>query len=155
MSFQIHALAPARFQPLFDMADSDLVKFRAKRMTVDSNPGYPCRVSLADADIGETVILVNFEHLDADSPYRSAHAIYVREHARQVFPEINTVPELFRNRLISVRAFNNGNNMVDAELVDGSRLGESITTMLQNTSVSYLHLHNAQRGCFLASATRA
>ena len=155
MSFQIHALAPAGFEPLFTMSDADLAEISARRMTVDSKPGYPCRVSLADAEVGETVILVNFTHLSADSPYRSAHAIYVREHARQVFPEIDEVPELFHNRTISVRAFDGENNMVDAELVGGARVAESITTMLQNTSVSYLHLHNAQRGCFLARATRA
>ena len=68
MSFQIQALPSAQFEPLFALSDSELTKVRAARMIVDSKPGYPCRVSLADAEIGETVILLNFEHQSADSP---------------------------------------------------------------------------------------
>ncbi len=155
MSFQIQALPSAQFEPLFALSDSELTKARAARMTVDSNPGYPCRVSLADAEIGETVILVNFEHQSADSPFKAAHAIFVRENAEQAFPDIGMVPELFESRLISIRAFDGKHYMVDADVVDGSRLSESIPTILQDTSVAYLHLHNAKPGCFAARVTRA
>ncbi len=53
MSFQIHALSPVQFEPLFTLSDRELAKVRATRMIVDAKPGYPCRVSLADADVGE------------------------------------------------------------------------------------------------------
>ncbi len=155
MSFQIHALPPAQFKPLFALSDSELTKVRAARMIVDGKPGYPCRVSLADAEIGETVILVNFEHQSADSPFKAAHAIFVRENAEQAFPDIGMVPELFETRLISIRAFDGKHYMVDADVVDGSRLSESIPTILQDTRVAYLHLHNAKLGCFVARVTRA
>ncbi len=78
MSFQLHALSPARFAPLFDLTDKELMNAQATRMVVDTRPGFPCRVSLADAEIGETVILVNFQHQPADSPFQAAHAILVR-----------------------------------------------------------------------------
>ncbi len=155
MSFQFHALSLVQFEPLFALSDSDLAKVRATRMIVDAKPGYPCRVSLADAEIGETVILVNFEHQSADSPFKAAHAIIVREHAEQAFPEIGVIPELFETRLISIRAFDDKHYIVDADVVDGSRLSESIPTMLQDTRVTYLHLHNAKLGCFAARVTRA
>ena len=155
MSFQIHALPPAQFKPLFALSDSELTKVRAARMIVDGKPGYPCRVSLADAEIGETVILVNFEHQSADSPFKAAHAIFVRENAEQAFPDIGMVPELFETRLISIRAFDGKHYMVDADVVGGSRLSESIPTILQDTRVAYLHLHNAKLGCFVARVTRA
>ena len=155
MSFQIHALPPAQFKPLFALSDSELTKVRAARMIVDSKPGYPCRVSLADAEIGETVILVNFEHQSADSPFKASHAIFVRENAKQAFPDIGMVPEVFETRLISIRAFDGKHYMVDADVVDGSRLSESIPTILQDTRVAYLHLHNAKLGCFVARVTRA
>ena len=155
MSFQIHALSPALFGPLFALSGSELAKVRAIRMIADARPGYPCRVSLADADIGETVILVNFEHQTADSPFKAAHAIFVRENAEQAFPGIGVVPELFETRLISVRAFDDRHYLVDADIVDGPRLGESIPTILRDTKVAYLHLHNAKPGCFAARVTRA
>ena len=106
MSFQIHALGPAQFAPLFFQSNDALAKAEAKavKKIVDANPGYPCRVSLVDAEVGETVLLVNYQHQPAKSPFQAAHAIYVREHAEQAFPLPGTVPELFLKRLISVRA---------------------------------------------------
>lgn len=124
-------------------------------MKVNSKPGFPCRVSLTDAEIGETVILVNFEHQGADTPYRSSHAIFVRENAEQSFPGIGIVPKLFAHRTISVRAFDDRHCMLDAEIAPGSHLDELIATMFEDAGVAYLHLHNAQRGCFMASVTRA
>ena len=155
MSFQIHALSPAPFAPLFAMSDDELRSRRATRITVDAKPGYPCRVSLADAEIGETAILVNFEHQPADSPYRASHAIFVREHAGQAFPAAGSVPEALASRLISVRAFDDKHFLVNADVIDGSRLSESIPAMFQNPEVAYLHLHHAKPGCFAARVTRA
>ncbi len=155
MSFQIHALPAEPFQRLFTMSARELAEVRATRMIADAKPGYPCRVSLADADIGESVILVNYDHQPADSPYRSAHAIFVREHAEQVFPERGAVPEVLQTRLISVRAFDENHFMVNADIADGSDLHEVIPAMFGDPGVAYLHLHNAKPGCFAARVTRA
>ncbi len=154
MAFQIHALPPVQFEPLFTLSDREQAKVRAIRMIVDAKPGYPCRVSLADAEIGETVILVNFKHQPAQSPYQATHALFVRENTEQAFPGVGTVPAVLETRLISIRAFDDKHYMVDADVVEGSRLIESIPAMLQDTRVAYLHLHNARPGCFAARVTR-
>ena len=154
MSFQIHALPAEPFQPLFGMSADELAGVRATRLTADSKPGFPCRVSLADAEPGETVILVNYEHQTADSPYRSAHAIFVREHAEQALPRRGEVPEVLQTRLISVRAFGEDHYMVNADVVEGLHLKEVITGMFRDPDVAYLHLHNARQGCFAARVTR-
>ena len=64
------------------------------------------------------------------------------------------VPEFFETRLISIRAFDEKHYMLAADVVEGLRLTESIPAMLQDPKVSYLHLHNAKRGCFAARVTR-
>src|SRR5210317_1043521 len=140
MSFQIHALPADPFQPLFNMSGQELAGIQAALMVVDAKPGYPCRVSLADAEVGETVILVNHEHQPANSPYRSAHAIFVREHASQAFPKPGEVPEVLSTRLISVRAFDDRHYMVNADVVDGKDLGRDILAMFRDPGVTYLHL---------------
>ena len=155
MSFQIHALSRAQFEPLFTMTDSELANVGAGRVIADANPCYPCRISLADAEIGEAMILMNFEHQPGDSPYQATHAIFVRENAEQAFPDVGTVPESIKTRLISIRAFDDKHYMVDADVVDGIRLSESIPLMLEDPKVAYLHLHNARPGCFAARVTRA
>ena len=155
MSFQIHALPSSQFKPLFAMSDSELEKVNACRVIADAKPGYPCRVSLADAQVGETLILLNFEHQPGDSPFQASHAIYVRENAEQVFPVVGEIPEDLKLRLTSIRAFNDKHHIIDADVIDGSLLSESIPAMLQNPEVSYIHLHNAKLGCFTALVTRA
>ena len=154
MSFRIHALPAARFKPLFALSDRELVQSRAIRTVADSHPGYPCRVSLVDAEIGETVILLNFEHQSGDSPYRASHAIFVRENAEQAFPRAGTVPESLETRLISIRAFDQKHHMIGSDVVEGFRLSKSIPEMLHDPGVAYLHLHNARPGCFAARVTR-
>ena len=155
MSFQIHALPYERFAPIFELSHAELAKAGAARLIVDAKPGFPCRVSLADAEPGETVVLVNFEHQPANSPYRSSHAIFVRENADQAFPDVGEVPRVLESRVISMRAFDGKHYMIGADVVEGSELREAIPSMLRNPAVSYLHLHNAKPGCFAASVTRA
>ena len=155
MAFQIHALDEGLFSDLFELDDQALEAIGARRQTVTSKPGYPCRVSLADAEVGDTVILVNYEHLAEKTPYRSAHAVYVRENVKQAHPAPNEVPEVLSSRLLSLRCFGADHFMIQADVVDGAQLGPMLDEMFQNEAVAYIHLHNARQGCFAAKATRA
>jgi hypothetical protein len=98
---------------------------------------------------------MNYEHLPAQSPYRSSHAIFVKEGARRASVGKNKIPELLRIRLLSVRAFDANDMMVDADVVGGHDLEPIIETMLSIESVAFLHIHNAKRGCFMARVDRA
>jgi hypothetical protein len=60
MAFQITALDHRRFSRLFELSDSELAESWAVRQTATAKPGFPCRVSLADAEVGEELILVNY-----------------------------------------------------------------------------------------------
>jgi hypothetical protein len=154
MSFQVNALPADSFQPLFAMTDEHLATVRASRMRVDTKPGFPCRISLADAEIGESVILLNFEHQQAESPFRSTHAIFVRENVEQAFPAAGMIPESIQSRLISIRGFDDKHFMINADVIDGSCLREMITDMFEDPKVAYLHLHYARPGCYAARVTR-
>ena len=155
MNFQIGGLDEEHFRYLFGQDAEELSKYGVERMTVESQPGYPCRVSLKDVEIGETVLLMNYEHLSLASPYRSSHAIFVHEGSTRTIVDKNQIPELLRSRLLSVRAFDQSAMMVDADVVDGHELEPVIERMLSLRPVSFLHLHNAARGCFLARLDRA
>ncbi|MGE0454861.1 MAG: DUF1203 domain-containing protein [Vicinamibacteria bacterium] len=77
-SFRFVALPSDGFEPLFGRSDAELAAIGARRMIVDEKPGFPCRVSPADAKVGETVVLLPFTHHDVASPYRSSGPIFVR-----------------------------------------------------------------------------
>lgn len=154
MGFQISALNADEFSHLFGLDDSSLEQNRARRMTVDVKPGYPCRVTLEDADIGESVLLLNYEHLAVDTPYRSTHAIFVREGASTCSPIVNQIPEQLRIRLLSIRAFDAEDMMVNADVVHGKDAEPVIQRLLDDQSVDYLHIHNAKPGCYAARVDR-
>ncbi len=154
MSFIIEGLSPGQFQPYFGMSASELAGHRARKFVVNAKPGFPCRVSLEDAEIGETVILVNYEHQSADSPFNSRHAIYVRENARKPVTTANEIPAMFLSRLVSIRAFDSEHFLAGADVVKGTELEQAIPAMLGRTGTEYIHLHNAMPGCFLAKVTK-
>ena len=154
MDFRISALPVAPFAPLFGLSDRDLAARGVVRRTADRRPGFPCRVSLRDADVGEPVLLLNYEHLAVPSPYRSRHAIFVREHAVECKPDVNEVPDALRFRLLSVRAFDIDGMMIDADVVEGAGVHQLIRHWLDDPQAQYLHLHNAKPGCFAARADR-
>lgn len=120
-----------------------------------ATPGYPCRVSLLDAVVGENVLLLNYELQSQPTPYRSSHAIFVREYACQATPEKNEIPKMSRHRLSSLRTFDNSGMMIGAEVVEGSQLGTQIEQMLGSCAADYLHIHNAKLGCYAAFVRRA
>jgi len=154
MGYKISALSGDAFSYLQGLDDSSLAAHGARRIRVDANPGFPCRVTLEDAEIGETVFLLNYEHLSVDSPYRSAHAVFVREGARTCSPLVNEIPEQLRIRLLSIRAFDVNGMMFDADVVPGEEAEAAIKGMLENRRVDYLHIHNAKRGCYAARVDR-
>lgn len=155
MPFQISALPAEPFAALFAMSEAELAGHGAVRRIADAKPGFPCRVSLEDANPGETLILVNYEHQPAASPYRASHAIYVREKAVEARPAPGEVPALFRTRLLSVRAYDEAGMMTAADVVPGEDLERALESLLADPAVAYLHLHNAKPGCYAARVDRA
>jgi hypothetical protein len=155
VGFQISALNLETFRSLFEKTDAELAVMGAKRCVADATPGFPCRVSLQDAEIGETLVLVPFEHQPADSPYRASGPVFIREVARQAVPAPDEVPALLRSRLLSVRAYDTHDLMVDADVVDGAALEAMVGRMLADTSVAYLHVHFARPGCYACRIDRA
>lgn len=152
MSFRISGLPAETFQHLFAMTDAELARHGAVRRVAEDG-GYPCRVSLTDATPGDAVILVNYEHQDADTPYRSRHAVYVREGERR-FEATDDIPLQLRKRLLSVRAFDEAGMMVEADVVDGKELEPLIDRFFAKDAVAYLHLHFARPGCYAARVDR-
>ena len=154
MNYQISPLQLSEFQHLMNANDAVLAKEGVVRLTADVKPGYPCRVSLRDAEPGESVLLLNYEHQSVATPYRSRHAIIIRENAEQAEPFVNRVPEQLGIRILSVRGFDKVGMMIEADVVDGATLETAIEEMFGNAAVEYLHIHNAKPGCYAARVDR-
>jgi hypothetical protein len=153
MSFIVTGLPVEPFQPLFGLSDAELAAHGAVRR-IAGEGRYPCRVTLEDAKPGETLLLLNFEHQDAASPYRSNYAIYVNEAARETRRTVGELPPVLRGRPIAVRAFDDAGMLVGAELALADNVAEAIERQFANPDAAYLHAHNAAHGCFAARIDR-
>jgi hypothetical protein len=154
MSFRILGLDPAPFVPLYGLPDDELARRGVRRFVVDQ-PRLPDRIEVRDAELGESLLLLNYTHQPAETPYRASHAIFVREGATTPYEAIDAVPDALRTRTISLRAFDDGGDMVDAELVDGREIEAAIGRLLSNPAVTYIQAHYALRGCYAARIERA
>ena len=154
MSFRVLGLSPDPFRPLFALPDDRLHELGARRVFAD-DPRMPCRVSMEHAELGEELLLVNFEHQPANTPYRSTHAIYVCKAADRSFDAVDLIPEVLASRLLAIRAFDAQHMMIDAEVCEGVQAADMFERFLANAQASYLHVHNARRGCYAARVERA
>ena len=130
MSYRIRGLSPAPFAHLFGLSEAELAKHGAERVTAHKPNTYPDRVEMRDADVGETLLLLNHTHQPAKSPYHSSHAIYVIEGASQAYDCVDEIPEVMARRLLSLRGFNGAAKIADGRVVAGAEAEGVIEEML-------------------------
>ena len=155
MTYKISGLEPSQFHHLIGLGDDELATHGAVRMTADAKPGFPCRITLDDADPGDRLLLVNHCSHGGDNPYRATHAIFVSESATEVAVYEDKIPPALDRRILSLRAFDRDGMMVDAALVQPGEADETVRRLLTNEAVDHIDAHNAIRGCFAARVERA
>ncbi|WP_306524065.1 DUF1203 domain-containing protein [Rheinheimera sp.] len=156
MTYQIQPLAPQQFAHLFHLSQPELQQLGIVRMQANKTPGFPCRLSLQDAEPGEQMLLLNYAHLSAPGPYQSAHAIFISQSGMNTmeWPAPDTVPAMLLRRTLSLRAFDTQQMMLDARLCQGADADTQIRELLALPECDFVHIHTAIRGCYLAAARR-
>jgi hypothetical protein len=155
MSFIVSGLPLETFQPLFALSDPELTERGVVRRLVGEDDRAPCRITLEEARPGQSVLLLNYEHQTAASPYRSAYAIYVNEAATATKRLQDELPRVFLGRPLALRAFNAQGFLVGAELTDYEQVRLGITRQFADPDTAYIHVHNAIPGCYAARVDRA
>lgn len=153
MSYRIAGLDPALFDNLHVLADADLAARGIERVRVTEHPGAPCRISLDDAEIGQAVLLLSYDHQPAATPYQQQGPIFVRETDAR-FDAANEIPPALRRRMLSLRGFDGEHKMIEADLSEGAAAAALIDRFFANSAVAYIHAHYAKRGCFAARIDR-
>jgi len=154
MNFQVHGLNGSMFARYFEMSTSELEAHDAYLFEADECPCYPCRVSLVDAQVGETVLALSFKHHNAKGPYHSSGPIFIRKNAVNANLSVQEIPKMLRHRELSVRGYNARSLMIEGGTVFGEKLETVIVQQLSNSEVDYIHIHNAGPGCFNCAVTR-
>jgi hypothetical protein len=153
MRFRITGLDPAPFRTLHALSDAELAEQGVQRMPVKEKFAAPCRISLDDAEIGESVLLLGHAHQPARTPYRQQGPIFVRE-SEQRFDRTGVIPPALARRTLSLRGFSAEHMMIEADLTEGDGAAALIERFFANPEVAYIHAHYARRGCFAALIQR-
>ena len=153
MTYRVVGLDPAPYLELFGLSDEELADRGVVRMTV-TDPTFPCRVSLTDRAIGESVLLVNHVSHAVANPYRASHAIFVTEADEEAAEFVDAVPPVFETRVLSLRGFDADGMMADAVLTQPGEADAGIRKLFANPAIGTIHAHNATRGCFSAKIER-
>ena len=154
MAFTITGLAPDAFTPYFGMSDTELAEHGIVRHTATAKPGYPCRITLEDAEPGETLLLLNHVSHAADTPYRSSYAIFVRETAVENARFHDDIPPVMKGRPLALRLFDAEGMLVGADLALSGDPTSNIEAALAREDVAHVDVHNAAHGCFAARVER-
>jgi hypothetical protein len=155
MTYRITGLSPEPFRHLFGMPDEELKRHGAYRYVADSNSMFPDRVEMRDAEPGEALLLVNYEHQPADTPYRASHAVFILEDAKDAYESIGQIPEVMKCRPLSLRGFGSDGMIIDGDLVDGAQAETLIERFFEDPRIAYIQAHYARRGCYAARIDRA
>jgi hypothetical protein len=147
MTYSISGIDPQLVQAAANDPAAVLVK-------ASSRPGFPCRVTLDDAAVGEDMLLFHHVSHDVGSPYRSAYAIYARPGAQQAAHYIDTIPPAFVGRPLGMRAFDSDAMLRAAALALPGTADEQIRRLLTHDAIAYIDVHNAAHGCFVARVER-
>jgi hypothetical protein len=132
-SFRVSGISAEVLNEFRQLSDDELQQRNVFRYIADRKPGYPCRVSLVDAEIGESLLLLNFGHLMSSTPYRSVGPIFVRESARETYVRVDEIPEVLRarGRLLSVRAYDRNDMLAGAAVIGAAEIDQSIQDFLR------------------------
>jgi len=155
VKFRIEALPAQTLQSLFTMSEPERAAHNAQLVTVEEPGSTPCRISLQDAEPGEEVILASFTHQAAHSPYHASGPIFVRRDVAQARLEPGEVPLQLKSRLISLRAYDRSDRIIQADVINGAELHEHAARFLADPAAHYLHAHFARYGCYAARIVRA
>ena len=149
MGYRIVGLDPAVFADTGSLLAAGAIRVRA-----DSKPGFPCRITLEDAEPGESLLLLNHVSHDVATPFRSAYAIYVREGAAEAPEYVDATPAFLSHRTLGLRGFDTNGMLRRASVAGPGEADAAIRDLLGHDEVAYIHIHNAGAGCFLARAER-
>lgn len=154
-NFLIKGLAKKDYLYLTQLSDTELAEQGIIKQTVKCLPGFPCRVSLVDGEVGDTAFLLNIQHNRAHSPYAGSGPVYVIPDKDEAKLEINEVPDVIFSRMISLRCYDQKDLMIDAFIKEPRTItSEMIQQILENKNIAYIDVHNAIRGCYSAKINR-
>ncbi len=124
-----------------------------KVVIADAPVGFPCRHCLRWAKPGEHMILFPFAAIPPGRPYSETGPIFVHAERCERYSATSEFPaEFCRGRVI--RAYDSGQNIIAAEVVNGSEPEAITEKFLENPETAFVHVRSASHGCYTMQVER-
>jgi hypothetical protein len=117
----------------------------------------PCRQCLAYARPGETVLLGSYDLPRPKGVYWTPSPIFLHLQACTPFATPNTIPEIVRGSLASVRAYDADDLCLYdlGQVAEGAEIDAPLMRALDDPRTSFVNIHTAKPGCLLCRVERA
>jgi hypothetical protein len=122
-------------------------------VVADSPQGYPCRHCLRWAQPGEQMILFPYAAIPSGRPYSESGPIFVHAETCERYGEAGRYPTAFREGRV-MRAYDSEQNIIAAEVVNGSEPEAIIEKFLQQPETAFVHVRSASHGCYTMEIQR-
>ena len=130
----------------------------AARRAVSPEPdggAFPVRCCLRDVADAEDVLLVSVRPPSADSPYAAHSPVYVHREPCDGHGANGAMPEVLRNRLLSLRAYTAEHMITGTATEHGRHAARAIAELLADPRAEYVFVHFAGPGCYVCRVDRA
>ena len=149
-SLVFSALPPA----LLDTVRADALAAGSAVQPLQDDGPFPVRCCLTDASTAEGVLLLSLQPPSPPSPYSAPGPVYI--HAERCAGQrTNDVPDLLRNRTLSLRAYDEQHMLNASTVVDGHDVEEAAEHLLSDRRATYVFVHFAGPGCYACRVDRA
>jgi hypothetical protein len=125
-----------------------------QKIVVDQSPGYPCRLSLKDAKVGEEVYLFSHRPFEGQNPYCEIGPVFVHAEATQARLAPNEIPDAIKCRPVIVRSYSADETLLSGDPADRENVEQVIEQCLDRDGVDFLHIRAALTGCYLCKVER-
>jgi hypothetical protein len=114
----------------------------------------PCRSCLATFDVGrDERILFTYDPFEGLDPYPLPGPVFV--HADPCAPHTSAnLPPLLRNLPLVFEGLGERREQRGREFASGIEIEGAIHRLFQDPAVAYLHVRNAEAGCYIARVER-
>ena len=126
-----------------------------RRWPTDGN-GLPCRHCLASSTASEMVLLAAYDLHRPKGLYWTPSPIFVHEAACPRYDRVNHIPQIVRERLVSLRSYDAAHQCIYdlGVVVEGTEAEAPLRRALADTRTSFVNIHTAKPGCLLCTVDR-
>jgi hypothetical protein len=125
------------------------------RVVVADDPGsYPCRRCLADAAVGDRLLLLPYDPFPGSSPYTGHGPVFVHADGCESHTPGADIPEQLRSRLLAVRGYDASSMMATSDVVHGALVEDALRAAFSESATEFVHIHFARPGCFACRVDR-